>query len=73
MLLGFISLMLTVLQGAISKICIPESFVRHMLPCSLSGKEESVGPSTVEHAGRLRRMLSEMAVSQTAYCANKVT
>ncbi|KAJ8440378.1 hypothetical protein Cgig2_012814 [Carnegiea gigantea] len=71
MLLGFISLMLTVLQGAISKICIPERFVRHMLPCSLSEEEKSIGPSTVEHAGRLRRMLSEMAVSQTAYCANK--
>lgn len=71
MLLGFISLMLTVLQGAISKICIPERFVRHMLPCSLSEKEKSIGPSTVEHAGKLRRMLSEMAVSQTAYCAKK--
>lgn len=71
MLLGFISLMLTVLQGAISKICIPERFVRHMLPCSLSEKEKSIGPSTVEHAGRLRRMLSEMAESQTTYCANK--
>lgn len=71
MLLGFISLMLTVLQGAISKICIPERYVRHMLPCSLSEKEKSIGPSTVEHAGRLRRMLSEMAESQTTYCANK--
>ncbi|KAK1323978.1 MLO-like protein 1 [Acorus calamus] len=33
MVLGFISLLLTVFQGAIHKICIPESLTRHMLPC----------------------------------------
>uniref|UniRef100_A0A803L853 MLO-like protein n=1 Tax=Chenopodium quinoa TaxID=63459 RepID=A0A803L853_CHEQI len=68
MLLGFISLMLTVLQGAISKMCIPEKYVRNMLPCSLKDKE---APAVVEHLGRLRRLLSEAAVSQSAYCASK--
>uniref|UniRef100_A0A803MFM5 MLO-like protein n=1 Tax=Chenopodium quinoa TaxID=63459 RepID=A0A803MFM5_CHEQI len=68
MLLGFISLMLTVLQGAISKMCIPEKYVKNMLPCSLKEKE---APATVEHLGRLRRLLSEAAVSQSAYCASK--
>ncbi|XP_057519585.1 MLO-like protein 1 [Amaranthus tricolor] len=70
MLLGFISLMLTVLQGAISKICIPEKYVKHMLPCSLKDKESS-GLSTTEHLGRFQRLLSEAAGSQAAYCASK--
>ncbi|KAM3290884.1 MLO-like protein 13 isoform X1 [Capsicum chacoense] len=35
MLLGFISLLLTVSQGAISKICIPENIAKIMLPCKL--------------------------------------
>lgn len=33
MLLGFISLLLTVFQGAIQNICIPKSLTEHMLPC----------------------------------------
>ncbi|XP_020571477.1 MLO-like protein 1 [Phalaenopsis equestris] len=33
MLMGFISLLLVVFQGAIQKICIPESFTHHMRPC----------------------------------------
>ncbi|XP_021842834.2 MLO-like protein 1 [Spinacia oleracea] len=70
MLLGFISLMLTVLQGAISKICISEKYVKHMLPCSLKEKE-SAALSTTEHFGRFRRFLSEAAGSQSAYCARK--
>ena len=35
MLLGFISLMLGVFQGATQKICVKESVMRHLLPCSL--------------------------------------
>ncbi|XP_038989561.1 MLO-like protein 1 [Phoenix dactylifera] len=33
MLLGFISLLLTVFQGAIQRTCIRESLTHHMLPC----------------------------------------
>ncbi|KAK9747771.1 hypothetical protein RND81_02G013900 [Saponaria officinalis] len=78
MLLGFISLMLTVLQGTLSKMCIPEKYVTMMLPCSLDDKvkEKPTDPieSTTEHLGGLRRLLAESAMSQTAYCArqNKV-
>ncbi|KAF8031931.1 hypothetical protein BT93_D0979 [Corymbia citriodora subsp. variegata] len=36
MLLGFISLLLTVFQNVISKVCVPEDIMKHMLPCSLS-------------------------------------
>ncbi|XP_074316207.1 MLO-like protein 1 [Silene latifolia] len=72
MLLGFISLMLTVLQGAISKICIPERFVKNMLPCKLEKQEFlDSGASTTEHLGGFRRLLSESAMSQAAYCAKK--
>ncbi|KAL6899749.1 hypothetical protein ACP4OV_006407 [Aristida adscensionis] len=34
MLLGFISLLLTVFQGATQKICIRESAMNHLLPCA---------------------------------------
>lgn len=76
MLLGFISLLLTVFQGVIVKICVPASVTHHLLPCSLSDKssgEESSGssegtPETTSHIGRL---LSESAAQ--GYCAAKVT
>ena len=35
MLLGFISLLLSVFQGAMQKICVRESIMHHMLPCPL--------------------------------------
>ncbi|KAJ4761801.1 MLO-like protein [Rhynchospora pubera] len=35
MLLGFISLLLMVFQGAIQRICIPESTTHHGLPCKI--------------------------------------
>ncbi|KAK1428566.1 hypothetical protein QVD17_17403 [Tagetes erecta] len=38
MLLGFISLLLTVFQYTIVKICVNESLMEHLLPCSLSDK-----------------------------------
>ncbi|KAL0359312.1 UNVERIFIED_CONTAM: MLO-like protein 1 [Sesamum angustifolium] len=44
MLLGFISLMLTVFQDRIRKICIPKHLMNHWLPCT---KQDS---STSKHA-----------------------
>ncbi|CAA7396586.1 unnamed protein product [Spirodela intermedia] len=41
MLLGFISLMLTVLQKSIQKICIPERLTRHLLPCKREDKDSA--------------------------------
>ncbi|KAL8170273.1 hypothetical protein V2J09_022077 [Rumex salicifolius] len=69
MLLGFISLLLTVFQGAISKLCAPEKVVAHMLPCKLSETEES--SSTVHISGPFKRLLSEGAGAQASYCAQK--
>ncbi|XP_020534428.2 MLO-like protein 1 isoform X3 [Jatropha curcas] len=81
MLLGFISLLLTVSQGLLSKICVPEHVINNMLPCSLSekGGHES-NTTTTEHfqrfstsriSGTARRLLAESAESQLGYCARK--
>ncbi|KAJ6693865.1 hypothetical protein OIU85_004633 [Salix viminalis] len=40
MLLGFISLLLTVSQNFIAKICVPENVVNDLLPCNLSDKRK---------------------------------
>ena len=37
MLLGFISLLMTVLQGTIQRTCIPPSWTDNMLPCQKAG------------------------------------
>lgn len=57
MLLGFISLLLTVFQGAISKLCVPASLTEHLLPCDLNDKAKAehdsssgeTGSSTTKH------------------------
>lgn len=71
MLLGFISLLMTVFQGSIVKICVPADIMKHLLPCSLSSKpggEESHSPP--EASGH-RRLLAEGAAAG-GYCAAKV-
>lgn len=40
MLLGFISLLLTVLKGTISEICIPKAIANSWLPCDKEFEEE---------------------------------
>ncbi|KAL2636494.1 hypothetical protein AAZV13_06G002000 [Glycine max] len=45
MLLGFISLLLTVTQNGITKICVRPSLTRHMLPCNLDAGEHSTPES----------------------------
>lgn len=46
MLLGFISLLLTVFQGAVNRFCIPESITNHMLPCKRVETENAEEPSS---------------------------
>lgn len=75
MLLGFISLLLTVFQDRIAKICISEDLANQWLPC----KEKK--EVTTEHFqtlfssflpnGNGRRLLAEPA-DFTAYCTTKV-
>jgi len=49
MLLGFISLLLTVTQNGIIKICVPESWTHHMLPCNLKDKKQKESAKLTEH------------------------
>lgn len=73
MLLGFISLMLTVVQGRIVKICVPAHTMDHLLPCSLSLKSSSGGEESnaaPEVSGHQRRLLAEEAAG--GFCAAKV-
>ncbi|XP_024022269.1 MLO-like protein 1 [Morus notabilis] len=83
MLLGFISLLLTVSQNAISKFCVSKSLMDNLLPCKLSEAEEAKGhggesASTSHHlgvatiTGVFRRLLAEEASGeQIGYCARK--
>uniref|UniRef100_A0A0V0GWF5 Putative ovule protein n=1 Tax=Solanum chacoense TaxID=4108 RepID=A0A0V0GWF5_SOLCH len=73
MLLGFISLLLTVLQERILKICIPKHLTNHWLPCK---KDDDVN-ETVHFQTNFfslipggRRLLAESANS--GYCEAKV-
>ncbi|KAK7352002.1 hypothetical protein VNO80_17416 [Phaseolus coccineus] len=84
MLLGFISLLLTVTQNGITKICVPPGFTRHMLPCSLD-----LAPNLESHfqtfyfPGTPRRLLAATAEehapphsqaetgTETGFCARK--
>ena len=75
MLLGFISLMLGVLQGATQKICVKESVMHHLLPCPLP----SAGHAGAKYGatmftgvlGGARRLLSGGSATDD-YCLRKV-
>ncbi|CAN8248012.1 unnamed protein product [Cochlearia groenlandica] len=84
MLLGFISLLLTVCQGFISKICVKEDVLMHMLPCSLNSKLEAEASehknvtTATKHfqsffpiVGTTRRLLAEHAAAESGYCSQK--
>ncbi|XP_057436663.1 MLO-like protein 1 [Lotus japonicus] len=76
MLLGFISLLLTVSQNALTKICVPPGFTRHMLPCSLQLKDKHTAEPQHEpssHFGFPRRLLAEAleAHPEIPFCAHK--
>lgn len=81
MLLGFISLLLTVTQNGITKICVPASITRSMLPCKEKEGEGETSKTPTSHfqsffsypdiSGTVRRLLAEGS-SSSNYCANKV-
>ncbi|AES64675.2 hypothetical protein MtrunA17_Chr2g0291441 [Medicago truncatula] len=73
MLLGFISLLLTVFQGVISHICISPEHATQMLPCKRS--HESVQGSEHDHYDTIinrRRLLSTDTGSQHCRLEGKV-
>ncbi|KAM1042209.1 hypothetical protein FF1_031347 [Malus domestica] len=69
MLMGFISLLLTVFQNLISKFCASEDVMAHLLPCKLPGKAEGAEPTS--HLRGMQRLFSEEGSSQMGYCAKK--
>lgn len=76
MLLGFISLLLTVFQSRISKICISEEASKKWLPC----EEEDDSESTTSHfqafffsPGISRRLLAEDSSEAISYCTKKAS
>uniref|UniRef100_A0A5B7BRG2 MLO-like protein n=1 Tax=Davidia involucrata TaxID=16924 RepID=A0A5B7BRG2_DAVIN len=80
MLLGFISLLLTVFQERINKICIPKHLANHWLPCKKQSTEETSSSSTAHfqsffsaflpNSGTGRRLLAEESAT-ASYCENK--
>lgn len=65
MLLGFISLLLTVSQTVISKICVAHSVVEHLLPCKMKTEEEEATPTS--NFAHFRRLAEE----SSDYCAKR--
>jgi hypothetical protein len=76
MLLGFISLLLSVFQGAAQKICVRESIMHHMLPCPLpplpsAGAKYGAAAFTGVLGGARRLLAGGGATSD--YCQRKVS
>ncbi|KAF3789951.1 MLO-like protein 1 [Nymphaea thermarum] len=76
MLLGFISLMLALFQGAASSICIPESATKYMLPCKAADPNPpkqmhyQIDLSASNFMGNKRHLLAAAAGTDT--CASKM-
>ncbi|KAL4558473.1 hypothetical protein LXL04_036674 [Taraxacum kok-saghyz] len=69
MLLGFISLLLSVCQDRIVKICVNEPTMEHFLPCSLEDKKKMINPKS-KHPSTIRQLL-ENKEKTAGYCAMK--
>ncbi|XP_050257486.1 MLO-like protein 1 [Quercus robur] len=73
MLLGFISLLLSVFQSEIEKLCISENLANEWLPCKLT--DASSSSSTTTHFQTLftsfipRRLLAKATITPEEYCA----
>lgn len=78
MLLGFISLLLTVFQDTIAKICIPKRYSDDWLPCKKKKEDSSSSEESTSHfqtfyhftSGGARRLLAEHSASPS-YCAKR--
>lgn len=67
MLLGFISLLMAVLQASIRRICIREDWTKHMLPCA--EKYEPEAGKTKHFVGVVRHLLSSEGAED--HCTKK--
>lgn len=64
MLLGFISLLLTIGEGLISKICISEKVAATWHPCTNNAERNSDDHQPIEHETGGRRLLAALLASQ---------
>ncbi|KAF8041403.1 hypothetical protein BT93_A0111 [Corymbia citriodora subsp. variegata] len=75
MLLGFISLLLTVFQDRISKMCISEELANKWLPCKKEAPHEDSGTTSHFLTNFLpsggRRLLAEHSAASSDYCSGK--
>ncbi|XP_038709845.1 MLO-like protein 13 isoform X2 [Tripterygium wilfordii] len=69
MLLGFISLLLTVGQGVIQRICMPPGLASHMLPCKKHAEGHNHEKYSLQTLNNGRRLLSVGVGSE--YCTHK--
>ncbi|KAM5563989.1 MLO-like protein 1 [Rosa sericea] len=67
MLLGFISLLLTVFQNVIAKICVEHGVMEHLLPCKLEDMAAET-ENTTSHFAHFRRLAEE---TTSGYCEAK--
>lgn len=67
MLLGFVSLFLTVFQPKIASICMPERVNHYMLPCKY--KPPAPPPPEAESPGARRRLQAQGELGSTAKCS----
>uniref|UniRef100_A0A0E0K187 MLO-like protein n=1 Tax=Oryza punctata TaxID=4537 RepID=A0A0E0K187_ORYPU len=70
MLLGFISLLLNVFQGATQKICVKASVMDHLQPCKLDFSGAETAKTTVHLAAGVRRLLAGGG-AKSDYCEKK--
>lgn len=71
MILGFISLLLNVFQGAIGRFCMPKDFANHMLPCKrpVSTVNHFSSPNFIDDYNIHRHLLSSQTNFQ--HCSRK--
>ncbi|KAL2906990.1 MLO-like protein 15, partial [Bienertia sinuspersici] len=67
MLMGFISLLLTVFQGRIGRLCISQNLANNWLPCK-KRVQTTIEPQTISHFTG-RHLLSEL--TDSSFCQQK--
>ncbi|KAG4125185.1 hypothetical protein ERO13_D10G082700v2 [Gossypium hirsutum] len=70
MLLGFISLLLTVFQGLVCEICIPAYFATSLLPCKRHSEEKTHEEYTSQAINNRRRLFSTDSGSD--HCSREI-
>jgi hypothetical protein len=75
MLLGFVSLLLNVFQGATQRICVRKGVMDHLLPCPRPGAKTAAHYGAAVFTGVLgstRRLLAGGGAASSGYCLKKV-